>query len=207
MTVIQKLSVGVALAGIAVLPAPAQTVRPRIDNERVSIWEITTQAGKTIEIPSGNRQDTIRILLEQGPRLGETIYTRKGQGLPKNASKMPERSIVIALKEGAEVLPVPNRSGYPDAFPRPGVKKLFENDRATVWDYSWTPGMPTPMHFHSRDVAVLYLGDGDLRSTTPQGVVTLNPYGFGDTRFNKPNRTHYEEVVNGTQRAILTELK
>ena len=43
--------------------------------------------------------------------------------------------------------------------------------------------------------------------TTPDGAKTLNDYKFGDIRFNKPNRTHKEEVVRGHQRAILTELK
>jgi hypothetical protein len=30
---------------------------------------------------------------------------------------------------------------------------------------------------------------------------------FGFTRFNAPNRTHTEEVVKGTARAIIVELK
>ena len=62
------------------------------------------------------------------------------------------------------------------AFPRPGVKKLLENARVIVWDYTWTTGVATPMHFHDKDVVVFYLEDGDLQSTTPKGEKTVNPY-------------------------------
>jgi hypothetical protein len=38
----------------------------------------------------------------------------------------------------------------PPAFPRPGVKKILENERVIVWDCTWTPGVATPMHFHDK---------------------------------------------------------
>jgi hypothetical protein len=82
------------------------------------------------------------------------------------------RSIVIDLKTGGEKA-MENRSGYPNAFPRTSVKKVFENDRVIVWDYSWTRGQPTAMHFHDKDVVVVYLEDGALMSTTPDGQKTL----------------------------------
>ena len=34
----------------------------------------------------------------------------------------------------------PTKSGHPDAFPREGSKKVLDNSRVQVWDYSWTPG-------------------------------------------------------------------
>jgi hypothetical protein len=76
-----------------------------------------------------------------------------------------------------------------------------------VWDYRWTPGVPTPMHFHDKDVVVMFLEEGDLKSTTPTGEVTLNQYKPGTIRFNARDRVHTEELVRGTERAIITELK
>ncbi len=102
---------------------------------------------------------------------------------------------------------VVSTSGYPLAFPRPGVKKLLENARVIVWDYTWTPDVATPMHFHDKDVVVLFLEDGDLKSTTPDGQAVVNPYTSGTVRFNLRNRTHTETLVRGKQRAIITELK
>jgi hypothetical protein len=76
-----------------------------------------------------------------------------------------------------------------------------------VWDYTWTHGVATPMHFHDKDVVVVYLDDGDLKSTTPDGQVVVNPYTFGAVRFNLRNRTHTETLIREKQRAIITELK
>ena len=118
---------------------------------------------------------------------------------------MPRR-ILIDLKD-FKVEPLVNKSGYPAAFPRPGSKKLFENARVVVWDYAWTPGVATPMHFHDKDVVVYYLEDGDLQSTTPSGEKTVNPYKPGMIRFNLRDRSHTETLIRGKQHGIMTELK
>ncbi len=72
------------------------------------------------------------------------------------------------------------------------MKKLLENDRVIVWSYRWNPGEPTPMHFHDKDVVVVYLEDTALISTTPDGAKKLNEYKAFDIRFNKRDRTHTE---------------
>lgn len=63
------------------------------------------------------------------------------------------------------------------------------------------------MHFHDKDVVVVFLEDGDLKSTTPDGKDVVNPYTSGTVRFNLRDRTHTETLVRGKQRAIITELK
>jgi hypothetical protein len=63
------------------------------------------------------------------------------------------------------------------------------------------------MHFHDKDVVVVYLGTGDLSSTTPDGMTTVNSYVFGQAKFNPRDRTHSEMLVNGAQRVIAVELK
>ena len=127
--------------------------------------------------------------------------------VPKGTTpKITGRSFVIDLKDHP-VPPIENKSGYPLAFPRPGTKKLFENDRVIVWDSTWTPGVATPMHFHDKDVVVVFLEDGDLKSTTPDGKEIVNKYTTGTVRFNQRDRTHTETLMNGKQRAIITELK
>src|SRR5215469_8739965 len=164
-------------------------VKPTIENERVAVWEVTDSA--TVQ-----PLDAVVVSLS-----GKTVF------LPKGAQpKIAGRAIVIDLKDHP-VPPIPNTSGYPLAFPRPGVKKLLENDRVIVWDYTLTPEVPTPMHFHDKDVVVFFLEDGDLKSTAPDGQAVVNAYTSGTVRFNARNRTHSETLVRGKQRAIITELK
>ena len=163
--------------------------KPAIENDRVTVLEVTDSA-------AAQPMDAVVISLT-----GDATF------MAKNTSpKISGRSIVIDLKDHP-VPPIANNSGYPLAFPRPGIKKLLENDRVIVWDYTWATGVPTPMHFHDKDVVVFFLEDGDLQSTTPDGQSVVNAYTAGTVRFNARGRTHFETLIRGKQRAIITELK
>jgi hypothetical protein len=76
-----------------------------------------------------------------------------------------------------------------------------------VWSYQWNPGEPTPMHFHDKDVVVVYEEDTDLRSTTPDDKQVQNDYRFADVRFNTRDRSHTELLVGPSGSAVMTELK
>jgi hypothetical protein len=160
-----------------------------IDNQRVQVREID---GAVETVP----YDSVWI-----SRAGHAVFLKKG-----SAHKTDGEGILIGLKD-FKVAPLANKSKYPLAFPRPGVKKLLENARVIVWDYTWTTGVATPMHFHDKDVVVYYQEDGDLRSTTPSGEMTVNQYKPGMIRFNLRDRIHTETLVRGKQRALITELK
>jgi hypothetical protein len=148
---------------------------------QVRIW----LDGHVQYLDSGSRAESHSAKVSRGPANGE---------------------IVIDLKD-THIAPHRNSTKYPLAFPRPNVKKLIENERVIVWDYSWAPGVPTPMHFHDKDVVVTYLEDGALRSTDPNGQSVINPHYFGFTKFNAGDRTHTEELIRGKGRAIIVELK
>jgi hypothetical protein len=182
--------VRILLLCVMLFQAGAQTApKPAIDNDRVAVWDVSDSA-------AAQPMDAVVVSLS-----GHAAFVPKG-ATPKIAG----RSFVIDLKDHP-VAPIPNTSGYPLGFPRPGSKKLFENERVIVWDYTWKPDVPTPMHFHDKDVVVVFLNDGDLKSTTPDGQATVNAYTAGTVRFNQRARTHTETLVRGTQRAIITELK
>src|SRR5450432_2505962 len=122
-----------------------------IENDRAVVWDVTDSA-------PARAFDAVVASLS-----GSAAFLPKGAPL-----NIAGRSIVIDLKDHP-VAPIENTSGYPLAFPRPGVKKILENERVIVWDCTWTPGVATPMHFHDKDVAAVFLEDGDLKSTTPDG--------------------------------------
>jgi hypothetical protein len=166
---------------------------PVVDNERVTVWDVTSAS----PVPP---DESVWISLTQP---GVVSYRPKGLETPAPAGG---HSVVIDLK-AHRVAPLENKSGYPDAFPRPGVRKVLENDRVIVWDYSWTRGQPTPMHFHDKDVVVVYVETGALKSTTADGQRTANEFTAGAIRYNARDRVHTEELVQGKARAIITELK
>jgi hypothetical protein len=174
----------------AVALGAGQPSTPAIDNERVTVWDLT-KAGSRALTPT---RPFVSISLT--PRVA---FAEAGHAAPAG-------SIVIELKDHA-VPPLANTSGFPNAFPRPNSKKLFENDKVVVWDYTWTTGVPTPMHFHDKDVVVVYLETGGLKSTTAEGQSVVNDLQPGLIRFNARDRVHTEELVRGKSRAIITELK
>jgi hypothetical protein len=140
-------------------------------------------------------------------KAGDAVFEPKGTSMAEEViSGDSAREAVIELKDH-KVEPLPNTSLLPDAFPRQGSKKLLENDRVTVWDYRWLPEKPTVMHFHGKDVVVIYLEDGVLRSVTPDGTTADNTFSAPTIRFSPRNRTHYEQLMSGSERAIATELK
>jgi hypothetical protein len=191
------------------------------DNARVTVWDVISPTETRGSVPR-SPWDTVSIALTGGPlrvvdlagaeqtldrRIGDVRFELKGDGhreLP--AGGAAPRDIVIDLKD-ARVPPLPNPTRYPNAFPRPGSKKVLDNDRVVAWDYTWTPGVATPMHFHDKDVVVTYLETGELASTAPDGQVVNNPHYFGFTKFNTRDRAHTETLVKGRGRAIIVELK
>jgi hypothetical protein len=136
----------------------------------------------------------------------QTTALYRAKGTPPAPVATDARTIVIELQD-AKVAPLPNSSGYPLAFPRPGSKKLLENDRVVVWSYTWTPGVATPMHFHDKDVVVTYLADGALTSTDPQGKAVVNEHHFAYTKFNARDRVHTETLTRGQGSALMVEVK
>jgi hypothetical protein len=168
--------------------SPVTKMRPIIENERVKVWDVTGADPQPF--------DTVVVSLN-----GKVTWWAKN-----SRPELDGRSIVINLKD-VSVPPLENKTGLPLAFPRPGSRKLLENDRVIVWDYSWTPGVPTPKHFHDKDVVVVFLADGDVKSTTLDGKETVTSYKAGDVRFNRGNRAHFETLARGQQHAIITELK
>src|SRR5262249_3402086 len=144
--------------------ATSTATKPAIDNDRVTVWDVDGSA-------TAQPLDAVVVSFS-----GSAAFVPKGM-----APKITGRSIIIDLKDHP-VPPIANSSKYPLAFPRPGSRKLLENDRVIVWDFTWKPDTPTPMHFHDKDVVVLFLEDGDLKSTTPDGQSTVTAYTAGTVR-------------------------
>jgi hypothetical protein len=178
--------------------------RPVIDNQRATVWDLTWTKG----VPEAmERSSSNSVWISVAPMPGHVVYWPKGaarQALQSPDS--PAHTVVIDLKDHAAAT-LENKSRFPNAFPRPGSRKVLENDRIVVWDYTWTAGQATPMHFHDKDVVVVYLKDGALKSTTPDGQSVVNKLTVGKTTFNASDRVHTETLVEGESRAIITEFK
>lgn len=195
---------------MALLPVQAQNLphafprdgaRQLIDNERVTVWEVTSQKGKPTAMHR-HRYDMVAVESD-----GTAVFMAKGLAhVEEGSSTTPRRTIMVDLKD-VVVPPLANKSGFADAFPREGTKKLIDNARVTVWDVGFTLGKPSVTHFHSKDVVAIYLHDAEMVSTTPDGKKTTSVSTAGQVKFNPRDRTHSELLAKGTQRVIAVELK
>lgn len=205
--------------------AAADTANPPIiDNERVTVWSpapaltnrpydavvVTVAGGQPATAnayfqPAGSKEPVPIAPLEI--QVGAEVAGGKALDptVKMLGNEAAARSLRVELKQSKA--PLPNETGLPDAFPRPGIFKMLDKGNFTVWDYRWTPGEPTPLHFHTKDVVVMFLENGSLISTTPDGKATTNTHQAGEVKFNRADRAHTETLPEGSQRAIIVELK
>jgi hypothetical protein len=213
-TIMRSLIIA-ALGFLSISPALAT---PLIDNERVTVWDVTLSANESAP-PTPAAFDTITVFLEGGTihtkhadgrvttairSFGDAVFTPKGS----NAVDMSDHAheVVIALKGGAGT-PNSGPDGIPNAFPRAGSEKMFENDRVVVSRFSWTPGVAVPMHHHDKDTVMVFRYDGPIRSTGPDGKSEILDFRKDQITFSKAGRNHTELLSGERQSAVMTELK
>ena len=214
----KKILPRTALAALAMpaltLAAQADGPAPVIDNSWVSVRDIQLAPGT--DGPALTHPGDYAVLYISGGRVrsnGVTAMHEAGSAsfghggtISDTALGAPVHEVVIDLKDAPSGT-VPNTTGLPNGFPRPGSKKVFENGRVIVWNYTWLPGKPTPLHFHDKNVVVVYGGNGPLKGVSPDGKEVVNNYKAGEIRFNTANRAHYEVLMSGEQSAVMMELK
>jgi hypothetical protein len=222
LTILTLLVVSSALAqqSRGSLTAASDGIKELIDNQRVIVCEVTLTKGNQWPMER-YEQDTLMIALApvsltltNADRKTTTVNLKQGEIAfwPRGTHQAvvpgnDARTIVAHFKEFTAPR-YQNTTGYGPAFPRPRAKKLLENDRIGVWDYTWVKGERTPNHFHDKDLMIVYMADGAIQSVTPDGKIAPNEFTFAEVRFNVGNRAHYEEYLRGDgPRAIITELK
>jgi hypothetical protein len=193
---------------------------PLFDNPEVSVLDLHLASGEATP-PSSANFDTVILYAsdgdvssqtEKGPAtsehhgFGDAVFIPKGKGVQETVTGTdPVHLVVVTLK--APPARITQTGDLPLAFPRPGAIKRLENSRVVVWNYTWRKNVPTPMHFHDKDVVVAYRYDGTLRSTALDGMFVDTAHKAGEVRFNKGNRTHSELLLSGRESAVMMELK
>jgi hypothetical protein len=204
------------LCGLALLALPVQAQEaPVIDNARVTVRDIHLAPGQPG--PAITHAGDFVVLYFDGGRVrrrdGAIAAHEPGAaafghgGITRDtAIGTAQREIVVELKD-APSNTVPNTTGLPPAFPRDGSKLILETPKVRVWNYAWIAGKPTGVHFHDTEVVVAYRGDGDIKSTSPDGKAPVSHRATGDIVYNLANRAHSEELVKGDVGGVMLELK
>jgi predicted metal-dependent enzyme (double-stranded beta helix superfamily) len=177
-----------------------------LDNARVQVWNIAWLKG--VQYPLHRHlYDLAGVYYAPGDRMiispegtkrpvstkaGDIAFQRKGvTHIEEGTSDAPLRAVFVELKEDAASGKIAN--ALEDAPPTPagiGLKKLTDNDRVTVWSYSYGFGMDGPRHRHDVDTVVVWITDGTPHvAWVPAGTV------------------HSEENVGVISEATIFEIK
>lgn len=198
---------------------PREDATKIFENERVVIWDVRWIKGKPSPMHE-HRLPLARVFIRPGPvevtlpdgssRIAPpTVVSFQERGLvhmEEGQSDPPRHGFIIELKDHRPP-PLAPKPGMPPTFPAEGAAKLLENDRVIIWDFRFDPAKPVPAHYHDKDSVVVTMASGKIRSTPPGGQPEIVTLTFGEARFRPRDRAHTEEVVEGSPRTVIVELK
>jgi hypothetical protein len=140
--------------------------------------------------------------------VGALSTTRKGTThIEEGTTDPPLRAVFVELKQDARsgVAEAPSQGAA--AFLQESAKELLDNDRVTVWDCTWTPGVRSPMVRYTRDSVVVWLGRGTMRlipDGQPAATVAVAP---GQMRYYPRGSAEVAEAIDGSPRAMIFAFK
>jgi hypothetical protein len=217
------MCVGVVSAQVALPPPfPRTNATKLLDTDRITVWDIVwpkgqptamhrhvydqvgtyyARGGRLITTPDGTARATIT-------EVGSLSTTRKGTThIEEGNTDPPLRAVFIELKrETASGLPDADAGG-PAPFPRDGGKPILDDDRVTVWDYVWVSGSEGLRYRPTRETVIVWLGAGKVRTTQHSNATTESDVEAGTMHHLRVGSDETVEVVSGSPRAILFQLK
>ena len=215
----------VALSAQAPLPPPFPRTNATklLDTDRITVWDIVWPKGQPTAMHR-HVYDQVGTYYARGGRLitgtdgvphanvtevGSLSTTKKGTThIEEGNSDPPLRAVFIELKKDTSSgLPVADVGG-PPAFPRDGATQLLDDERVTVWDYTWTSGAQGLRYRPARETVIVWLGAGKVRVTQSGGDhATISDVVAGTMRHLTRGSNEIIEVVNGSPRAVFFQLK
>jgi hypothetical protein len=145
---------------------PRPTAKRLLETDRVVVWAIVwpkgqptpmhrhvhdqvgtcyAAGGRVITTPDGVSRSTMTSV-------GALSTTRKGTThVEEGSTDPPLRAVFIELKRDVASGEPETPSAVPPAFPRDGATPLLDDERVTIWDYTWRPGARGIMSRYPRD--------------------------------------------------------
>jgi len=210
------------LAAQAYPPAfPRPTAKKLMETDRIVVWDIVwpngqatpmhrhlhdqvgtyyQTGGRAITTPDGaTRQTTTPVGALSTTKMG-TTHIEAGTTDP------PLRAVFIEMKQQAPSGVPEVVSTIPSAFPRDGAKQLLDDERVTVWDCTWKPGVSGGSRY-PRDTVVVWLADATLR-VAPQGQAASTEVVVpGVMKYYSRGSVERVEAVDGAARAMIFAFK
>jgi hypothetical protein len=203
-------------------PFPRANATQLLDTARITVWDIVwpkgqptamhrhvydqvgtyyAGGGRLITTPDGEARTTMT-------EVGRLSTTRKGTThVEEGTTDPPLRAVFIELKKESAAGLLAADAGDPAPFPRDGATQVLDDERVTVWDYTWASGGQRSAYRAARETVVVWLGAGTLRVAQRDGAATTSEVKAGTMRHIAGGSNETFEMVNGSPRVMFFELK
>lgn len=202
-------------------PFPRPNATKLMETDRIVVWNVVWPKGEpsplhehvydqvgTYYAPGG------RVITDiKGERrftttaVGAISTTRKGTlHVEEGTTDPPLRAVFVELKHDTPSGARAPASEVPPPFPREGATQALDTERVTIWDYSPSPGSSRRLR-HARDAVTIWLGSGTIRWTPQNGPAATIAATPGRIQYHERGTAGTEEILDGSPRAIVIELK
>jgi hypothetical protein len=214
----------VALSAQSALPPPFPRTNATklLDTDRITVWDIAWPKGQPTPMHR-HVYDQVGTYYARGGRLittpdgvvrgvitevGSLSTTKKGTThIEEGNSDPPLRAVFIELKqETASGQPAADVGG-PAFFPRDDARQILDDERVTAWDYTWPSGSQGLRYRPARETVIVWLGAGKVRVRQRGRDATVSDVNAGTMHHLDRGSNETVEIVGGSPRAILFQLK
>jgi quercetin dioxygenase-like cupin family protein len=123
-------------------------------------------------------------------------------------NQIPCRTVMMLLAASFIISPVVRAQKYDAPFPRAGAKNALENEYFSVWDVTFENGKSTGMHKLPLDQVYVFLTEGPVKFTRPDGTWTVEQEKMGAVRYETKGTVESEEGAGDkAPRAFIFQLK
>jgi len=223
MKLLLTLVLAVAASAQKYGPAfPREGAVKLFENDRVAVWHIVWINGVkqpihqhwydmagvflnfgpiTVTSPEGVAKPSAEPFVVPRPYFQKALITHKEEAL--NPAGTPERqAVMVDLKE-----PAPTAAAAKAVAWRDGAVNVLDNDRVTMWDYTWKQGVGAALHDPAKDSIEVFVAGGTLRSRDALGHEESKTFAAQDARFVPRGTILSETAAAGAPRVIVIELK
>jgi hypothetical protein len=159
------------------------------------------EGGRLITSPDGTKRQAMTPV-------GNISTTKRGTThIEEGTTDPPLRAVFVELLRDEPSGRAGTTSTVTPAFPRAGAEQRLDDERVTVWDYTWKPAGPSAPAQYPRDTLTVWLSSGTLRVTGADGTSATLPVAPGDTRYSEAGTVERVDVVSGTPRAMVFAFK
>jgi hypothetical protein len=191
-----------------------------LDNTMGTAWDVTWVPGKptpmhrhTFDYVGVELADTsVDLIALDGTRRTTVLTVGHSYFLPRGTTHIEEvpgmspvrHAVIIDLKDPVAPRPVDSAAA---ALSMAAAKKVVENDRVVMWDFTWPPAKPVATVAMPKGAFIVFLEGGELASGGLAGKPSSEVVTSGEVLFSGDGRVLSEVSAEGRVRGIVVQLK